>query len=116
MTPSRRRPLRVYLLAIAVTVAAGIAGFVLGSDPHRVVTTRAGLAYASSVQAYVQSRGVVYDIPSDVSWVDSGGVIHEGGLWPTCVPLYRRTPIVFGTVDFTLPGGAGTNAVVWVRC
>jgi len=78
------------------------------------VTVRAGLAYASSVQAVVQIGGWSYAVPLDVPWIDSTGTEHIGGR-PSCLPAFKQTSIHFGTVNITVPGGASQRSVVWVR-
>jgi len=82
---------------------------------HQTVTARAGLAYASSVQAVVQAGGWSYEVPLDVPWIDSTGTEHEGGS-PSCLPAFEQTLIDFGAVSITVAGGASQRSVVWVRC
>jgi hypothetical protein len=108
------RRVRGIVALVTVGMAAGTGGYILGNRSHRTVTARSGFAYASPVQAFVQSAGWTYAIPLDILWVSPDGTIHEGQR-PSCLPLYRRTRIVFGSVDVTI-GNSGTRSVVWVHC
>jgi hypothetical protein len=108
------RPPSVLRIAVGllVVIVAVALGYVVGNRDHQSVTTRTGIAYASPSQASVVARGWTYSISLDVPWIDSQGTIHQGGR-PSCLPAYRRSPIVFGTVNVP---AIGMRSVVWVRC
>jgi hypothetical protein len=111
---STRTSRLVALIAIIVIgVGAGTLGYRLGRRDHQAVTARNGVAYASPYQAFAQSRGWTYAIPLDMPWWDSGGTLHEGR--PSCLVSFKRTAIVFGTVDVR-EARDSWRSVVWVRC
>lgn len=110
---ARRSPRVVpFAAGFVAAVAAGFLGYLIGHGNHQTVTTRTGVAYASPYQAAVQTGGWTYDIPLRVRWFASQGSMQYGSR-PSCLPAYRRSWIVFGTVDVS---AIGQRAVVWVRC
>lgn len=104
--------LSIGVVGALALVAAGLIGYVLGHQHNQVVTVRRGVVYAAASQATVQSSGWDYDVPLDVPWFDAQGTLHYGGR-PSCLPPYRQSSIVFGSVDVS---GIGARSVVWVRC
>jgi hypothetical protein len=65
--PPARSPV---IAALGVVVGAAALGYVLGYRAHQAVTTRAGVAYATPVQASVAVGRWRYNIPLDVPWID----------------------------------------------
>jgi hypothetical protein len=105
----------IVLAVIAALSAAGYLGYVRGDRRHHTVTSRAGRAYATSVQAVVQTGGWSYNVRLDVPGIDPTGIEHDGSR-PACLRAYRQTLIHFGTVNVTLPSGGSQRSVVWVQC
>jgi hypothetical protein len=109
--PTTARVLRIVAGLLAL-MSAGALGYLIGNRDRQSITTRTGIAYSAPGQASVQTGGWTYDVPLDVPWIDSEGTVHFGAR-PSCLPAYRRSSIVFGTVNVP---AVGVRSVVWVRC
>jgi hypothetical protein len=122
---SRRTTLAAW---VAVVIAVGVVGYLVGE--HRssstVTVTGPGIADLArgSGTAYVganeplnrQPYGFAYSIPSDLSWSDSSGSLHEGGR-PSCLPSAKAVHVKdIEAVQFATPDGATTGTVLWVQC
>lgn len=94
-------------------ITAAAIGYLVGHRGHQVITTRTGVAYASPYQAVVRDPGgFYYAIPLERTGSIPKGTMHDGGR-PACLPAFRESRIVFGTVDNPV---LATRSVVWVRC
>ncbi len=110
---------------LAVIFAAG--GFIVGRNSQSSnVITSPGIADASpgGGTAYIgadqplnrQPSGFAYTLPSDVTWIDSAGTIHDGS-HPSCLPYYHAERVASMDVTMVPLGGGGyTGTVILVRC
>jgi hypothetical protein len=105
--------LKVALATTAVIAAA--LGYVAGRTIPPTFVTHIAVAGPAENAISVEADGWSYNIPLDITWIDSTGVVHESGR-PGCLgPDAGNVEISFVSVDALLPG-AGTRSVVLVDC
>jgi hypothetical protein len=111
-TPSPRSDgTRAWVLVGAV-LAAGLAGFLLGSERSDVMDLQGRAAVGEHV-ATIESGGWSYGLSESVAWIDASGSFHEDG-WPECLGgAGTRANVRFGAV--AVPS-IGIRAVVYVDC
>ena len=63
----------------------------------------------------VEADGWTYGVPSDVMWMDGGGMWHDGGPIDCLPPLASQVRIRFGAVDVTIQG-TSWRPIVWIQC
>ncbi len=108
---------RVASLALVVAAAAAFMGCT-GPAPAPVnssnVTMHTGRADAGETAISVEADGWTYSIPTDVRWVDGGGVAHDGGR-PDCLEPGESSLVRFAAVELTVEG-VSWRPVIWVAC
>jgi hypothetical protein len=121
-----RSLLRV-VAAIALVVATGALGYVIGhSNRGSVFTVDSGIVHAapSGGTAYLganeplnrEPTGFAYAFPAAVTWIDADGTIHDGSQRPPCAPYYRVVRVKrMEAVIFPTEGGY-QGTVLWVHC
>jgi hypothetical protein len=112
---------------VALVVAAGVLGYIIGHG-HRgsVFTVGPGILYATPSEgtAYLganehlnrQPTGFAYSFSPGSTWIDANGSIQQSSR-PSCVSYYHAVRVKsMEAVRFPLPGGGSMGTVVWVQC
>jgi hypothetical protein len=124
-----KQKIRIRVIAwVALTAAVGVVAYLVGHSGGSSTITVTGPGIADLGQsggtAYVgagerlnrQPYGFAYSIPTDVSWSDASGSLHDGGR-PSCMPVGKAEHIKnIEAVQFTIPDGTTTGTVLWIQC
>lgn len=105
----------IWVMAVIALAGAGAAGYAIGHRQTPLETIQSGTVYVTANEGTASADGFNYSVPTNLSWTDATGTIHEGGQRPPCLPLDHASHVVFAAVKYSI-AGATQGTVVWVRC
>lgn len=111
-------PVRALIWVVVGLIAlagAGAIGYAIGHHHSPLETVRSGIVYETANEGTASAGGFNYSVPTNVSWTDATGTIHDGSQRPPCLRLDHASHVVFATVKYSI-AGATQGTVRWVRC